>query len=812
MWLVVSVGALVFLIGADLVRFRHVELVSSVADEPAGGTAGNGARLPGDPATWRPRLIVPEHNNASFEWLALTRQMLAKNEWRVRRIDYENAPFGHDVLTPSPYRWWLGLVAWGEHSLSGRPWGASLERAALLADPLLHVLLFLGLVMFARWRFGGPAAAAVAVGIAGFFPFGAAFLPGMPEEIGLSLIFAIASVLPLVSGIYPAKKEVSGGSRRISGWFFAAGVAGGLGLWVSVPRELPVLVGLPIGALIAAGVARRGKPGGATGPSAWPWRIWGLGGAVTVLAAYLIEYAPDHLGGWEVRVVHPLFAVAWIGAAELTRLGATWIEGGRAVRRWSEGLLWLFGLLCIAGVPVTVRLTHNASFLESNLPSLRVARLEGSPSAENLFSWIGHEGMSTAVWVTILPLLVVVPAIWGVTRGGAARGEQLAAALGLGPVAALLGFACRHLTDWHGLDAMLIALLAVTAAAWTAEGGGRGKIWALAGLLGVAVLPSVIRLTPRVKHDTSSLSPPELYGLIERDLSRSLENQQGNSDGILLAPHNQSIALHYYGGWRGLPTFGPENRDGLSIAVRILSALTPEEAKELTERRQIAMIVIPSWDSYLDVYAEMGLGTLEGTFLATLHDWRLPTWLRAVPYQLPTIQGFEGQSVTLLQVVEDQEESTALSRTAEYFLEMGQLDRAAAMAQALRRFPADLGAIVARAQVEYGRGELDAFGRTVELLRPRLASGADRRLPWDRRLALAVVLYQAKLKDLARERLQHCVEEADEAKVRSLSTGAIYRLLVLARAYELSFREPKVGELALNLLPPEARSRLGGTE
>jgi len=222
----------------------------------------------------------------------------------------------------------------------------------------------------------------------------------------------------------------------------------------------------------------------------------------------------------------------------------------------------------------------------------------------------------------------------------------------------------------------------------------------------------------------------------------------------------------------------------------------------------VTHIIMPSWDAYLDVYAQIGMGEMDGTFLKNLHDWKLPPWLRPVPYQLPTIAGFEGEAATILEVVEDQDEAAALSRMAEYFVEMTQLDRAAASAQALRRFPADLGALVARAQVEFARGESAAFERTIALLKPRLASKADRTLPWDRRLSLAVVLTQAKLKELARDRVQHCIAEVDEAKLRSLSTGGIYRLLVLSRAYEAPIADDRLRALALSLLPADMRERL----
>jgi len=308
--------------------------------------------------------------------------------------------------------------------------------------------------------------------------------------------------------------------------------------------------------------------------------------------------------------------------------------------------------------------------------------------------------------------------------------------------------------------------------------------------------------------EKNAVNETEFMGLIERDLAQFLAKHAGPDGAVVLAPPNQTTPFYFYGGLRGLGTLSWENQAGLGVAVRIVSASTPEEAQELIDRRGITHIVIPSWDSYLDEYARMGMGQVEGTFLERLHQWRLPPWLRPVPYQLPVIGGFEGQSITILQVVEEQDDPVATSRIAEYFIEMGDLDHAASVGQVLRRYPADFGAWVARAQVEIARGDDAGLAGSLKVLLPRIKAGGDRVLPWDRRVALAVVLAQVKEADLAREQVRRCIAAMDDAKLRSLSTGPLYRLLVLARAFGFSIRDPKLHDLALSLLPDDMRARL----
>jgi hypothetical protein len=370
-----------------------------------------------------------------------------------------------------------------------------------------------------------------------------------------------------------------------------------------------------------------------------------------------------------------------------------------------------------------------------------------------------------------------------------------------------LGFAGRGLNGWALLDATLLVLLVAV----TADAPARSRIvrglWSVC--TAVIFVLGLIQLMPSTATGTKMvLSEPELVGLIERDMARWLAKRTGSGAGMVLAPPNETTALCYFGGLRGLGTLAWENQEGVGAAIRMVSASTPEEAKELIDHRGVTDIVIPSWDSSLDDYARAGMGQVEGTFISRLHVWRLPPWLRPVPYRMPVVSGFEGQQVRVFELVEDQDDALSLSRTAEYFVEMEQLDLAGAVAQALRRFPGDLGAWVARVDVEAAQGgnvsQLESFNQLLS----RVKTAASRPLPLDQRVNLAVVLARGKQLDLAREQLRHCLEQLDETGLRSLTTGSLYRFEVLLKALGLEIAQPKLHQLALDLLPSEMRSRL----
>jgi hypothetical protein len=801
-WLAVPLCACSFLLWTDSVRIGRVEYVSA--------RAGWSVSEPDGHAGWQPRLIVPEHDNVSYEHLDQARQMLDRAEWRVRHVDYENAPDGRAVLSTSPYRWWLGLVAWCDHVVSGRGAGPALERAALMADPLLRLLVLLaGATFFTAWRFGAFPAALLSVGAAALFPLAGDFIPGAPDEHGLAQVLALWSVLPLLAGIGALHSSAEGARVRARRWFFCAGVIGALGMWVSVSTLAPVLAGIALGGVIAAWVSRGETAGSrAAAPGIAPWRDWAVGGAASTLVAFLIEYFPSHMAFWELRVIHPVLGLAWLGGGELLARTTAWIQGTKPGRAGRDIAAWVLAAAAVAGVPLALWRTHSLGFLTADLPSLRLSRLPDSPRAADSMAWLMRDGLTAPAWATLLPLLLCLPAIWLVVRRRGAVGPRASIAVALGPVLVALGFACRQLSWWNGFDGVLLALVVATSAALAAT-TRRPARWAWAALAALALLPGAILNLPR-EHagEKSPLNQTEVVTLIERDLARWLAMHAGAGGAIALAPPNETITMYYYGGVRGLATLGWENQDGLGVAIRIVSASTPEEAQELIGRRGVTHIVIPEWAPYLDVFARMGLGQLEGTFINRLHKWELPPWLRPVPYILPEISGFEGHSVTVLEVVDSQDDATAASRLAEYYVEMDKLDLAAYAAQTLRRFPADIGALVARAQVENARGDADGFARTVDLILPRLSSRADRTLPLDRRVSLAVVLALGHHMDLARAQVRQCLDGLDEENLRSLSAGSLYHLQVLSKATGQGIPDARLRGLSMDLLPPILRHRV----
>lgn len=728
--------------------------------------------------------VIPELQYASHQWLVQAETAAAEGRWRLRQVDYDNAPAGRETRMAAPYRWWLGLLA--RSGDTGR--GAGLEHAALRAGPWLHLTVLLAATAFVGRRFGAFAGGLVAAGFALLFPLAGAFLPGHPDDPGLKAALVFASVVLVLAGVL-APAAIA---RR---WFVAAGVAGGFGLWVNALAQAPAIAGLAFGGVLAAWRA----------PSmALPWRAWGLALAGTSLAAWLVEFAPSHLGGWRIESNHPVHAFAGLGLAELLARFAAW----RATGQRPSGRGWLAVALAgvvVAAVPISLLASgaHPAPAAAANPGQLTV--LGGGIAAESLGGWLGRDGFGAAAWATLAPLAAAATAGWLGFRTPIDSPRRSALLTGLGPVAVLALIGCFQLQAWTLVDGALLALVA--AAAGGAVGWPGRALWTIG--TAAVLLPGLALLKPPPPKLDAGVQAAEVDALVARDLAHCLATRVPQPGAVVLAPPALSAGLVYYGGLRAVSTPWWENQEGFGAAARIMGATSADEALALVQRRQITHLVLPSWDGALDDYARISGADFDKTLAGLLGQWLPPRWLRPLPYQLPGIAGLEGRQVRVFEVVEAQDNPTALGRLAEYFLETGQPQLAAAVAGSLKQaFPHELAALAARAHVDFARRDGPALTATLGAIDAALGQGADEILPWERRISLALALAQGRRMDQARAMVENCLAGADDERLRSLTPGALYRLLLFCRAAGVDFPEPSQREAALALLPAEWRERL----
>jgi hypothetical protein len=794
-WVLILVLACLYLAWTDVGRIRHVDYVSALEGRARAVDAYD-ARSPTGYADAQRELIVPERSEDSLDWIAETQQMLASGELRIRHLDTENAPWGRDVGSPSPYRWWLGLVAWADHAASGRPIGLSVEHAALLSDPVLQLAFLVAATLLVARRFGGAAAAVAALGLATFYPLASGFLAGMPDQRGVSCLCALSSVLLLLAGMRDP--------LRTRAWFALAGCAGGVGMWLSVPLQAPIMLGIAMGAVAQACVFRGSMPDSYPPP----WRAWGFSAGVTVLLAYLGEHFPSDMGSMAVQSVQPAYGLALVSLGEALRLVVPLAMGQKRawdVQRWGVAAV---SMAATAALAVPLWRAGGKGFFSSDLLWPSLSRLPGSPVAASTLAWLGRDGMSVAAWATLLPMAATVPALWLVLRRHSEPLTRALVAFALCPVVLAAGFAMARLGWWGECGAAVIVLM-VAIVSGTGD-DARIPRWLTFAIALAACMAGVAML--RAPSSSSALTPREGEELIDRHLAHWLAERSGHKRAIVFAPPNETLGLWFYGDLRGIGTFSPDNRTGFGATLNIAAASTMEEVENDIRALGISYVVVPSWDPFFDdfgrLYLDRRFANRTSQFISGLRGFNLPPWLRAVPYQIPVGGGFAGQSVLVFEVVEDQAPAAAAGRLAEYLVETGDLDRAASVAQGLRRFPGDVGALAAEAQVEGARGDTEGVSSTLATLLARLHGGGDRYLPWDRRVSLSIVLAQAGRNDLSRVQVARCIADLNEARLRFLSTGSLYALLVLSRGFGVEITDPRLRDLAPQLLPADIRGRL----
>ncbi len=750
--------------------------------------------------------VVPGHDKRSFAVIAIAQQMLAKAEFRIDRIDYENTPMGHPVHLASVYPWLLAASASVDQHFSGRPTGQCVEVAALQLNPNLLLFGLVTISLLAARVFGCLPAALLSIGMAATYPFAAAFVPGVPNPLSLHALCMLCSLLALLAGADPASRaaagETSGQSPlRVSAriCFAISGVFGALGLWLDVPSALPFIGGVAVSGLLLSLLSR--APSGQT----LPWRAWGMAGAGFVLLGYFIDYFPAR-GEGIFRYIHPLYALAWIGVAEILVLAGNVRQQTKA---WSGRSIALGATAVVALLllPVLLAYAHTDLYTPDGPDAFRLDPVSNI-AAPSVAGWLAQDGLSPVVAATLLPLLLVPFAVFILFRVDPAR--RLAPALALGPVIPCLLVGSTQLSFWSHLDVALLALIVALATTLCTLAS-----WRLALVIaGVFVLSLVPGLYQEFKPNAAnaSLSPSEFESYIERDLAHWLR-QHSTPRPAVLAPPRVTSGLCFYGGLAGLSTFDRDNQAGTSAAIRIVSATSFEEAFALIDKRKLTHIIVPFWDTYLDEYLRLGLGAdagsdrIDRSFLANLRRWQLPAWVRPVPYRLPPGPGVDG-AVLIFEIVGEQPPAVAAARDVEYFLEMDQIEMAREKARELAQYPNDWGALAALCLVATATN--DAPG--LEGARGKLFSALDkperRRLVWDRRVTLAIVLAQQKRPDLAKPQLEKCLAEIDADKLRSLTTVSLYRFDLLCKLYRTEITDPGLRTLSRTLLRPDLRSRL----
>jgi tetratricopeptide (TPR) repeat protein len=639
-----------------------------------------------------------------YQWIVHAQRLLGDGGWRVRRTDIDNYPAGREVHWSSGLIWWLLLLGRvGGGSAPGA--GPAIERAALFACPLLHAIFLLLLTVVAYRRFGAATACVVALALATVPRFVEFFRAGYVDHHGLAAVAGFACVLfaaaagagwvrhgsaAAVSRTDPAgRRGTSHGvpdERAATRWIIASALAGSAGLWVSAASQVPVLVGIGLGALAAAGRWPRTAPDPSLRYLPRLWRTWGWAGAGGSLLFYLLEYVP-HSMGMRLEVNHPLYAVAWAGAGELLFRICRRLRGGRLIEDPPDKAAIPLAVIAVAVLPALILIAPGRFFWVSDHFVWTLHR--GISEFQNIFRHVHDFGIRRSLsTISILPLLAIPAGLaLGRARLDAYRKGMLAVTLF---PAIVLGVLATAQVRWLGnQEALWIAVLAVITAL-VSDSTLRLPTWGVraAGVFVVVIFLqfplSVVRSAVIDLRPPLELGLEDRFQLVMRDVAQKLRSRAGDRPLVVLAGPTAMTAMIYFGGLHGLGTLYWENRDGLKAAASIYGAPNLEVARERVLEHRVTHLVFFTWDDFGGTYARLHRGLPVGRSardvfaIPTASPLTLPTWAQVLDYRIPPDLGMTGQDVLILEVRPEQTEDEHFLGMGAYCVEQGDLASAVA--------------------------------------------------------------------------------------------------------------------------------------
>ena len=588
-------------------------------------------------------------------WIEHAIALTEGHDVQLRYTTIDNAPDGREVHWNSAWAWTIAGAGRIRQGFTHEPRPLAIERAAIWLNAIVLFALIVAISSWtARWA-GVSAGALVALGMVGHAQFYEGFFPNYVDHHGLLSTAVLGMMLgalamgggwwraPGPASLLPASPQAA---RR--GAIFSA-VSGALGMWISAASLVPPIAIIGSSALaIVLLQGRRLQQGGATFDPA-VWRLWGRLGAGLSVFFYLLEYAPYHLG-LRLEANHPLYALAWLGGAELVAQGAErWLAPPAA--RWARARRLILPLLAVAGVPLTIALGGPAVFILGDPFQARLPHyvLEGL----TLFERIRRSGWMEAVGVlqlTNVPLVfALVLLCW--RRPGGERTLLWFCFLATLAFTAMGWWQTRWLLNASGPQ---ICLALVAVATWSA--GRRPAVAGLAALatVGLIYLPPAIKqiATMRRLVGLNAVSQGEALQPLFRDVAATLRASQPTGDIVLLSSPNSSTGIGYFGRFKTIGTLYWENLAGLKATAEIFSAQSDREAAVLLRARRITHIAMISEENFLSQYFELlhPAGTradFKKSFgYGLLVEKKIPVWLQIIPYQVPA--DLKGLNVTVL--------------------------------------------------------------------------------------------------------------------------------------------------------------------
>jgi len=567
----------------------------------------------------------------AYYWLYIARQVYSGNVVRVRSLPFDNAPFGRESHWSSLLPL---LISAGAHTAGVLTGGDGAEMAAAVGswiNPLLLLLMGLSVALMFRGRLPPLLLGALVVATV--------TLPALRKDAAWSridhhaLVDLAACLAVGLGGIAAVTGDggvgTSSGRRR----FAAAGIAGGILMWLEAAAAVPLLGAMALANIVLRGMGRNGRA------SAMMWREWARWGAGTSVVLYIWEYLPGH-AGMVLEVNHPVYALAWLGAGELAVVIARGNPAGRA-RRVAVGMFWG---ACI-GLPALLIFRGPQEWFVLRDPFL--IRVHQCIAEFQPFFRVFHSAplLGFAYMFGVLPLL---PA-WGIlhaTERGLAAGRRsglLATSLAAGAaLTAALG--CSRFAGLFSA-ALVPAAGLVLVELFGGEGAvGSRRVWLARGMAAVLLVQAALMMWPearalgRIARGSGTegcvrLPPRVVSQILLRDTALETAGLVGESGAVALVGLDLAAYCQFFAPLRSTGALYWENRDGLRATAEFFCDYGDHRARRIARERNVALVIVEAapeaaarWHYCLYGYADpQSVRRTLGYRLAVGED--VPAWL-----------------------------------------------------------------------------------------------------------------------------------------------------------------------------------------
>ena len=590
-------------------------------------------------------------DNDAYYWLSYAQRIGRGEDWRIRHTMMDDFPTGREVHWSQSVSWSLVLLGKARGLITHESLATAIENASPALNPLIFALAAVGLFLALAPRFGTWPVALFMAYLGTLGDVGWTFQALRPGHQSFHVVLGAVSVLGMILGGMGLTSRSGDASERwplfqtpgipdsltARRWFLLAGVATGLGYWVSATIEsffIYPAIGMFVVLLILLPRARVAVENLVVEPDLW--RRWGLTAGATAFLFYLIEYFPHHMA-MRIEVNHPVYDFALVGAGEALRLLTMLRWDGR--RASPATLTLLAASLLVAGLPGLVITRGPVSWHHMRDPQM--LRLHNfiqefytynnfvkTDRLHNLFVLYG-----------ILPLVSLLTPFLLLRRNlSVAQVTWLWSTFAL---ACSFGLVAYIQVRWMGFFAAAVCLSALVAAHFAfgllPTKPSTGRDVAVAVLVLILLIQPVVfcrRQVVDLIHDLQGITMHSevVTPILNKRMAYRLKASPGRPKAVI-AGLDLAPSLGYFAEIPTMASFYWENTDGLHNAVRFFATKDPAEAREVAVRTGATHVIIPAGGLmpnyfYYVAYGHYDTTDVANTFIARLLAGSTPLWIQ----------------------------------------------------------------------------------------------------------------------------------------------------------------------------------------